>query len=49
VTAPLVGPRTVEQFTDALGALDVTLPADALSRLDELFPGPGVAPEAYTW
>jgi len=50
VTAPIIGPRTMEQFTGSLGALDVTLDADALERLDKLFPGPGgPAPEAYAW
>jgi hypothetical protein len=33
-----------------LRSLDITLDADALQRLDELFPGPGgTAPEAYAW
>ncbi len=50
VTAPIIGPRTVEQLDGALRALDVTLDADALARLDEIFPGPGgPAPEAYAW
>lgn len=50
VTAPIVGPRTVGQLDDAVGALDVALDAEALARLDELFPGPGgPAPEAYAW
>jgi aryl-alcohol dehydrogenase-like predicted oxidoreductase len=50
VTAPIVGPRTVEQLDDSLGALDVRLEADVLGRLDEIFPGPGgPAPEAYAW
>jgi aryl-alcohol dehydrogenase-like predicted oxidoreductase len=50
VTAPIVGPRTEEQFTGCLGALDVSLDADALSALNTLFPGPGgAAPEAYAW
>ena len=50
VTAPIVGPRTKEQFTSALDALDVTLDDDALGRLDDIFPGPsGPAPEAYAW
>ncbi|WP_202448602.1 hypothetical protein [Streptomyces sp. SID2999] len=31
-------------------ALDVTLSADTLTRLDEIWPGPGgEAPEAYAW
>lgn len=50
VTAPIIGPRTLEQFDSALPALDVTLSAEILTRLDALFPGPGgPAPEAYAW
>jgi aryl-alcohol dehydrogenase-like predicted oxidoreductase len=50
VTAPIIGPRTIEQLTGPLEALDVTLSDDVLARLDELFPGPGgPAPEAYAW
>jgi aryl-alcohol dehydrogenase-like predicted oxidoreductase len=50
VTAPIIGPRTLGQLTDSLGALDVKLSADALKRLDEIWPGPGgAAPEAYAW
>jgi aryl-alcohol dehydrogenase-like predicted oxidoreductase len=50
VTAPIVGPRTPEQFTSALTALDLDLDDDTLAALDEIFPGPGgPAPEAYAW
>ncbi|MFI5047274.1 MAG: aldo/keto reductase [Acidimicrobiia bacterium] len=50
VTAPIIGPRTVEQLDGAMGALDVDLEADALAELDAIFPGPGgAAPEAYAW
>jgi aryl-alcohol dehydrogenase-like predicted oxidoreductase len=50
VTAPISGPRTMEQFTDSLRALEVRLDEKALARLDEIFPGPGgPAPEAYAW
>ncbi len=50
VTAPIIGPRTVEQLEDAVSALDVVLPEEALKRLDNIFPGPGgPAPEAYAW
>ncbi len=31
---PILGARTAEQLQDNLGALDVTLPADALQRLE---------------
>ncbi len=50
VTAPIIGPRTMEQFIGSLGALEVSLADDVLAALDALFPGPGgAAPEAYAW
>ena len=50
VTAPIIGPRTLEQLEGALHALSVRLDGDVLERLDALFPGPGgPAPEAYAW
>jgi aryl-alcohol dehydrogenase-like predicted oxidoreductase len=50
VTAPIIGPRTLDQFTGALGCLELTLDDEVVSRLDTIFPGPGgPAPEAYAW
>ncbi len=50
VTAPIVGPRTIEQLDGTLRALEVRLSSDALTRLDTIWPGPGgEAPEAYAW
>jgi aryl-alcohol dehydrogenase-like predicted oxidoreductase len=50
VTAPIVGPRTMEQFEQSLRALEVELDDKALERLDQIWPGPGgPAPEAYAW
>lgn len=50
VAAPLVGPRTKEQLDGTLRALELRLPAEALARLDAIWPGPGgPAPEAYAW
>jgi len=50
VTAPIIGPRTVEQVTGSLRALEITLSAEQLARLDRIWPGPGgEAPEAYAW
>ncbi|MFP4431121.1 MAG: aldo/keto reductase [Spirochaetaceae bacterium] len=50
VTAPIIGPRTVEQLESAVGAVDLVLDTTTLERLDEIFPGPGnQAPEAYAW
>jgi aryl-alcohol dehydrogenase-like predicted oxidoreductase len=50
VTAPIIGPRTKEQFDGNLHSIDINLDADTLKKLDELWPGPGgTAPEAYAW
>ncbi len=50
VTAPITGPRTLEQFDSALLASQLKLDGKTLSRLDEIFPGPGgPAPEVYAW
>ena len=50
VTAPITGPRTLEQFEQSLRALEVELDDKALERLDQIWPGPGgPAPEAYAW
>jgi len=51
VTAPIIGPRTLEQLEGAsLRATEIDLEEDALKELDTIFPGPGgTAPEAYAW
>jgi aryl-alcohol dehydrogenase-like predicted oxidoreductase len=50
VTAPITGPRTLEQFEQSLRALEIDLDDKALERLDQIWPGPGgPAPEAYSW
>jgi len=50
VTAPIIGPRTLEQLEGSMRALEITLDEDTRQRLDEIFPGPGgPAPEAYAW
>ncbi len=56
VVHPIMGPRTPEQLKDNLGALDVTLPEDAVRRLEAAteftlgFPGDFIAtvsPEVF--
>jgi aryl-alcohol dehydrogenase-like predicted oxidoreductase len=50
VTAPIIGPRTMEQLESAVRATDIVLDAQALAKLDEIWPGPGgEAPKAYAW
>ena len=50
VTAPIIGPRTLEQLTGSLRALELKLDEATLKKIDEIWPGPGgEAPEAYAW
>jgi aryl-alcohol dehydrogenase-like predicted oxidoreductase len=50
VTAPIIGPRTLEQLTGSLRALKIKLSKVEMKKLDEIWPGPGgEAPEAYAW
>ena len=50
VTAPIIGPRTLDQLTGSLRALEIELSADTRARLERIWPGPGgEAPEAYAW
>jgi aryl-alcohol dehydrogenase-like predicted oxidoreductase len=49
VTAPIIGPRTMEQLEGAMRALKIRLTKDMLAQLDGIFPGPGPAPQAYAW
>ena len=50
VTAPIVGPRTLEQFEANLAAVEQPLTEDVAAELERIFPGPGgPAPEAYAW
>ncbi len=49
VTAPIVGPRTMEQLESAERALKVDLDEASLAKLDDIFPGHKTAPEDYAW
>jgi len=50
VTAPILGPRTLEQLESAVRAASIRLDEEVLKKLDEIFPGPGgEAPVAYAW
>jgi len=50
VTAPIIGPRTIEQLESAVRAASIQLDEETLDKLDEIFPGPGgEAPMAYAW
>jgi aryl-alcohol dehydrogenase-like predicted oxidoreductase len=50
VTAPIIGPRTLQQYEESLRAVEITLSGELLQKLDAIWPGPGgEAPEAYAW
>lgn len=50
VTAPIIGPRTIEQLESSVRALEITLSDDTLVKLNNIWSGPGgEAPEAYAW
>jgi len=50
VTAPIIGPRTMDQLNGAMRALEIRLDEPAMKQLDEIWPGPGgEAPKAYAW
>jgi len=50
VTAPIIGPRTLDQLTGSLRALEIELSDEYAGQLDQIWPGPGgEAPEAYAW
>ncbi|MBN2305356.1 MAG: aldo/keto reductase [Anaerolineae bacterium] len=50
ITAPIIGPRTMDQLTGSVRALEIKFSDEQLEKLDEIWPGPGgAAPEAYAW
>jgi len=50
VTAAIIGPRTMEQLESQLGALERTLSAEILDRIDEIVPpGTTVNPNDTGW
>ena len=48
-SAAIVGPASIGQLDADLAALTTHLEPGALQALDEIFPGPGEAPQAYAW
>ena len=50
VTAPIIGPRTMDQFAGNVHALNIKLTEEQMKTLHEIWPGPSnQAPEAYAW
>jgi aryl-alcohol dehydrogenase-like predicted oxidoreductase len=40
ITCPIIGPRTMEQLTGSLRAVELKLTEEQLAQLDKIFPGP---------
>jgi len=49
VTAPIIGPRTLDQLDGSLRALEIKLSEATMAQLDEIFPGFKPSPEGYAW
>ncbi len=49
VSSTIVGAMTIQELQADLGALSVQLDEDTLRQLDRIWPGPGEAPQAYSW
>ncbi|HZT44495.1 MAG TPA: aldo/keto reductase [Chthonomonadaceae bacterium] len=49
ITAPIIGPRTIEQLDGSLRALEIKLSDETNQKLNEIFPGHKTAPEDYAW
>lgn len=50
VTAPIIGPRTIDQLENSLKSLEISFSDEQLVKLTNIWPGPGgEAPEAYAW
>ncbi len=49
VTAPIIGPRTMEQLEGALRAPEIELSEETLKQINEIFPGYRPSPEGYSW
>ena len=49
VTAPIIGPRTLQQLETSMRAIDIKFEKNQLDKLDEIFPPGGQAPQYYAW
>ncbi len=50
ITAPIIGPRTVDQLEDSVRAFEVKMIREIVKKLNKIWPRPGgEAPESYSW
>ncbi|MBI1332843.1 MAG: aldo/keto reductase [Armatimonadetes bacterium] len=49
VTAPIIGPRTIEQLDGSLRALEIEITSELNEKIDAIFPAFKTSPEHYAW
>jgi aryl-alcohol dehydrogenase-like predicted oxidoreductase len=49
VTAPIIGPRTIEQVDGALRALEIDITKEIRAEIDAIFPALRPSPEGHAW
>ena len=49
VTAPIIGPRTGEQLSGTMKALEIKISEETMTRIDAIFPGHKPSPEGFAW
>jgi aryl-alcohol dehydrogenase-like predicted oxidoreductase len=49
VTAPIIGPRTIEQVDGALRALEIEITKEIRAEIDAIFPALRPSPEGHAW
>ena len=49
ITAPIIGPRTLEQVNGALRALEIEITKELRAEIDAIFPALRPSPEGHAW
>jgi aryl-alcohol dehydrogenase-like predicted oxidoreductase len=49
ITAPIIGPRTLEQLDGSLRALEISISDETHQKINAIFPGFKTSPEDYAW
>lgn len=49
LTGPIIGPRTMKQLKGSIRSTEIELSEETLTKIDEIFPAYGKAPESYAW
>lgn len=49
VCTTIVGASMIDELRSDLDALSVRLDDEVMERVDQIWPGPGEAPQSYAW